>query len=383
MSRARPGGAGVLYTVSVRTRGGDYPVRIGHGTLGSAGPEIARQTKATSAAVVTAAPVGRRYAATLLRSLRDAGVRARRIEVPDGDASKNLRQTAKLYEALLDLGADRGTAVVALGGGTVGDLAGFAAATYLRGVPLVQVPTTLLAMVDASIGGKVGVNLPRGKNLVGAFYQPRLVWADTAVLRSLPPRQRAAGLAEVVKAGAILDARLFERLERDAERALALEPEALLPIVERACAIKANVVERDEREAGPRMLLNFGHTLAHAVEALRRYRVLHGEAVAMGMVFAARRSEELGLAAAGTAERIERLCARLGLPVELPDLPRRAYLDALRVDKKRREARIRFVALRGIGKADTVPLTPAELLQGPALRGRRAGRSRHRSEDSR
>ena len=280
---------------------------------------------------------------------------------------------------VVDLLTDRASVVVALGGGVVGDLAGFVAATYLRGVPFAQVPTSLLAMVDASVGGKVGVNLARGKNLVGAFYQPKLVWIDVRVLRTLPRRQRAAGLAEILKAAALFDAALFARLERDAERLLELDPEALLPVVERACAIKAEVVNRDEREVGPRMLLNFGHTLAHAIETLARYRrVLHGEAVAMGMVFAARRSEELELAPTGTAERIATLCGRLGLPTALPGFDRRAYLDALRVDKKRRDARIRFVALRGIGKAETLPLTPAQILPAASYRravgGRRAAR---------
>ncbi len=361
----------VLRSVEVVLGERSYPVQIGTGTLPAAGAEIARHTKAQHAIVVSVPPVGRRYAATLLRSLREAGLRADRIDVPDGDASKSLRQLARLYDAFALRGADRGSAVVALGGGMVGDLAGFAAATWLRGVPLVQVPTTILAMVDASIGGKVGVNLRQGKNLVGAFHQPRLVWIDAATLHTLPVRERAAGLAEVIKAAAIADAELFLRLERDAEALLALDPEALLPVLERACAIKADVVSRDEREGGLRMLLNFGHTLGHAVETLTGYRsVRHGEAVAMGMVYAARRSEELGLAPKGCAERIAALLGRLGLPVELPAFERRAYLSALRVDKKKRDARIHFVALREIGRAETLPLTPAEIAPA-ARRGRR------------
>lgn len=365
-------------TVPVALGERSYPIEIGAGSLAQAGAAIAERTKATRAVVVSVPAVARRYAPTLLRSLREAGVRAVRVLVPDGDASKSLRQAARLYEALLDAEADRGSAVVALGGGVVGDLAGFVAATYLRGVAFVQVPTTILAMVDASIGGKVAVNLPRGKNLVGAFHQPRLVWIDVATLRTLPRRERAAGLAEVVKASAILDAGFFSDLERDAERLLGLEPEALLPAIERACAIKAQVVARDERESGLRMLLNFGHTLAHAIEALSRYRgILHGEAVAIGMVFAARRSEALGLAPPGTAERIEALLRRLALPTEPPDFPRSAYLTALRVDKKRTDARIHFVALRGIGRAETVPLRPAEILPA-GFRGRRAAGPRRR-----
>jgi 3-dehydroquinate synthase len=228
-------------------------------------------------------------------------------------------------------------------------------------------------MIDSSVGGKTGVNLRRGKNLVGAFHQPRLVLADAAVLRSLPRRVLAAGMAEVIKHGAIRDALLFERLERDLERVLALEePGLVLEVLERAVRVKAVVVSQDERETGLRMLLNFGHTLGHAVEALRGYRgVLHGEAVAMGMVFAARRSEELGFAPQGTRERLEALLRRAGLPTEPPAFPRSAYLAALRVDKKRRGARVRFVVLKGIGDADTVPLRPEEILP-PGRRGARA-----------
>jgi len=359
----RQAGAQRFATVPVALGDRSYPIYIGSGLLGWLGGEIARHTKATRAAVVTVPTVGRRYAGKLLRSLRTAGLETGRIAVRDGDSHKNLREAARLYEALLDFGADRATVVVALGGGTLGDLAGFAAATFLRGLPFVQVPTTLLAMVDASVGGKVGVNLPRGKNLVGAFHQPRLVGIDVDTLASLPVRERAAGLAEVVKAAALWDAAFFEQLERNAESVLRLDPEALLATIERACAIKAEIVSEDERESGRRMLLNLGHTLAHAIESLSGYRrILHGEAVAIGMVFAARRSEVLGLCPPGVAGRVETLLRRLGLPTALPGYPRRAYLSALRVDKKRRDARIQFVALRAIGRAETVPLTPAEIL---------------------
>lgn len=362
----------------VRVALGDrsYPIRLGVGTLARAGGAIARRTGASRAVVITVPSVARRYAPILQRSLREAGIENQRIVVPDGDATKNLRQAAALYGALLERGMDRHGVVVALGGGVVGDLAGFVAATYLRGVAFVQVPTTVLAMVDASIGGKVGVNLRQGKNLVGAFHQPKLVWIDTATLASLPRRQRAAGLAEVVKAGAIWDARFFARLERTIERVLALEERALLPVLTRACAIKAEVVSRDEREGGLRMLLNFGHTLAHAIETLERYRgLLHGEAVAVGMRYAAERSEALGYAPAGTAGRIRDLLARIGLPTAIPDFPRNAYLSALRVDKKRRDSKIRFVVLRRIGTAETIPLTPAEIVP-IAARERTGGRRR-------
>jgi 3-dehydroquinate synthase len=339
-----------------------YPVEIGAGTLAGLGARVAEATGASRAVVITVPPVGRRYAGRVLRSLRSAGLRASRIEVPDGEASKSLRQVERIYHELLRAGADRHSVLVALGGGVVGDLTGFAAATYLRGIPFVQVPTTLLAMVDSSVGGKTGVDLREGKNLVGAFHQPRLVAIDVETLRTLPARERAAGLAEVVKKAAIWDAELFAALERDAEALLALEATALVPALTRAVEIKAEVVRRDERESGPRMLLNFGHTLAHAIEALAGYRgLLHGEAVAIGMVYAAERSEALGHAPLGTAARLEKLCRRLGLPTEPPAFPRSAYLAALRVDKKKQDSRIHYVVLEGVGSARTVPLLPSEV----------------------
>ena len=360
-------------TVRVELGERSYPIRIGDGTLGDVGPAIARQTGASRVALITVPGVGRRYASRVTRSLGQAGVRVHRFDVPDGDATKNLRQVAKLYDALLAAGLDRSSAVVALGGGMVGDLAGFVAATYLRGIPFVQIPTTVLAMVDASIGGKVAVNLPQGKNLVGAFHQPRLVFIDVQVLRSLPVRERAAGFAEVVKAGALWDADFFARVERQPEALLELDPGRLVPVLRRACAIKAEVVAADERESGVRMLLNLGHTLGHAVEKIGGYKgLLHGEAVAMGMVYAARRSEQLDLAPAGTEERLAGLLHRFGLPTELPLLPRKAYLEALRVDKKSRESRIRYIVLRRIGQADTVDLTPARILPAGWEKQRRA-----------
>jgi 3-dehydroquinate synthase len=361
-------------TVSVEVALGEraYPIRIGAGTLAGLGAAVVERTGARRAFVVTVPPVARKWAAPVERSLAAAGIAVKRLIVPDGESTKNLRQAEKLYDALLAAGADRGCVLVALGGGVVGDLTGFVAATLLRGVAFVQVPTTLLAMVDSSVGGKTGVNVKRGKNLVGAFHQPKLVWIDAATLKTLPRRQLLAGLAEGVKHAAIADPKLFAALERDLERLLALEPEVVLPFLAANCAIKAGVVTRDERESGERMLLNFGHTLGHAVEALTKYKgVLHGEAVAMGMAFAARRSEELGLAVPGSAVRLVALLARAGLPTELPAFSRRAYLDALSSDKKKRDERIRFVALRNIGRAETVPLRPEEIFPAPERGGAR------------
>jgi len=356
-------------TVRVSLGPRSYPIEIGMGTLGGVGEAVKARTGAARALLVSVPPVDRTYGGAVSRSLRAAGLKVHRFGVPDGERSKRLRQAERLIAEMLDAGADRGSSVVvALGGGVVGDLAGFVAATLFRGIPIVQVPTSLLAMVDSSVGGKTGVNVPQGKNLVGVFHQPSLVWVDAGTLATLPLRQLRAGMAEVVKHAAIWDERLFRRLERDVDALLALETDVVLPILERNCRIKAQVVSRDEREAGLRMLLNFGHTLGHAVEALRRYRgVLHGEAVSIGMAYAAAHSERLGIAAAGTRERLEALLVRIGLPTALPRFERRAYLRAISVDKKKRDAHIRFVALRRIGQAETVPLRPRELLPAGVL----------------
>ena len=356
--------------VALGARG--YDIELGAGILDGLGPALARRFDAPRVALISTPPVARRYAARVMRSLGAANLKAKRFETPDGERHKNLRAASRLYEALLQAGADRATLVVALGGGVVGDLAGFVAATLLRGLRVVQVPTTLLAMVDSSIGGKTGVNLARGKNLVGAFHQPSLVWADVETLRTLPPRQVRAGLAEVVKHAAIRDARLFARLERDCERLLALDARALLPVLTRNCRIKADIVRRDEREAGPRRLLNFGHTLGHAVETLARYRgVLHGEAVAIGMAYAAAHSARLGFCARADAARLCALLTRIGLPLALPPHSRAEYLRALAVDKKKARGGLHFIALRSIGRASVELLTPSKILPPSALRRRR------------
>lgn len=334
-----------------------YSVELGRDWLETIGRRIGDRLGAERIALVTVPSVARRYAPMLTRGLRAKGVRVGRIVVPDGDSTKNLRQLAKLYDRFLELGLDRQSAVITLGGGVVGDLGGFAAATYLRGIPFVQVPTTVLAMVDASIGGKTAVNLKQGKNLVGAFHQPRGVFIDIATLRSLPMRQRAAGAAELIKAAAIWDAEFFDWLESRIEAFLDLDPKVVTPALERACRIKAEIVERDERESGLRRLLNFGHTLAHAIEADSSYHgILHGEAVAIGMVFAADRSEALGFAPIGTRSRLEALLERTGLPTRPPDRPRQAYLSAISVDKKKAGGKIHFVVSRGIGSAGTTLL---------------------------
>jgi 3-dehydroquinate synthase len=344
-----------------------YPIRIQPGSLGELGEALVGELEATRAVVVTSARVAELHYGALATGLARTHVALERLLVPEGERAKTLRVASRLYDALLELGVTRDTVLIGLGGGATCDLAGFVASTFLRGLPLVQVPTTLLAQVDASVGGKTAVNHRRGKNLIGTFYQPRMVWIDPDVLATLPGRERRAGLAEVIKAAAIWDADFFKWLEENLDAMLALEREALHAAIARACEIKSEVVGLDEREAGLRALLNFGHTLGHAVElagGLRRVR--HGEAVAIGMAFAARLSERRGLAPAGTAARLVSLLERAGLPTALPDpeTQRGAYARGISVDKKLAGERVGFVVLREIGRAELVALTVEEILAG-------------------
>jgi 3-dehydroquinate synthase len=292
------------------------------------------------------------YGETVREALKAGGFTAKILEVPAGEASKSLRQANRLFGKLPSLGLDRQSFVVALGGGVVGDLAGFVAATYLRGLALVQVPTTLLAQMDSSVGGKVGVNLPQGKNLVGAFYQPRLVLADTATLKTLPDRELCAGFAEVIKHGAIYDANFFGWLEREYQRVLRREHEAVVHAVGRSCEIKAEIVSKDERESGLRTILNFGHTVGHAMEALAEYvGLLHGEAVSMGMCCAAHLSVKRTGLAESEAERLKTLLAASGLPTRLREgFNVDELMAAMRLDKKARNGKLRFVLLKRLGE---------------------------------
>jgi 3-dehydroquinate synthase len=305
------------------------------------------------ALVVTHPNIDELYGAAVRDGLTTAGFAVATHHVPQGEPSKCVDEFMRIHDALFAFGADRGTAVVALGGGVIGDLAGFAASAYMRGVPYVQVPTTLLSQVDSSVGGKTAINHPGAKNIIGAFYQPVMVVADTVTLRTLERRELLAGLAEVVKYGVIWDADLFARLETDLDALLALDPQVLAPVIHRCCAIKAEVVAQDEREGGLRAILNFGHTFGHAVEALSGYgTVLHGEAVAMGMVAAARLAERLALCPAGLAERIRALLARAGLPTAYPRLPRAKFLATIAHDKKTVAGKARYVLPTEMGRVE-------------------------------
>ncbi len=344
--------APVAEAVRVQAGGGalDYPVYVSGGILGRL-PELLREhAPAHRYALVADATVAALYGEAVLGRLRSEGLTSDLFTFPGGEASKTRETWAELTDALLAAGLGRDAVVVALGGGVTGDLAGFLAATYLRGVPVVQLPTSLVAMVDSSVGGKTGVDLPAGKNLVGAFHPPRFVAADTDVVATLPRAERAQGLVEAVKHGAIVDAAYLDRLDQDLDDLLEGEAAATRAAVLRSVEIKADVVSRDEREGGMRQILNFGHTLGHALEAAADYTLGHGSAVGMGMVLEARLGESLGVTRRGTAERLARIVVRLGLPSRPEHLPPPAELMAYtRTDKKGRSGRARYVLLEGIG----------------------------------
>jgi len=348
----------VTTRIPVPVPGASYDVVVGTGLLDRLADVVAWPAHARKAAVVTVGPVAHLYAGRVQEALRGAGLEAHRLDVPDGEEAKSLSTLASLYHRLAALPLGRDDVVVALGGGVVGDLAGFAAATWNRGVAVVQVPTTLLAQVDAAVGGKTGVNLPEGKNLVGAFHQPIAVVADIQTLATLPVRERRAGLGEVAKYGFIDDPVVLELLEARPGDAVAGDPSLLTEVVRRGVAVKARIVAADERESGQRALLNYGHTVGHAIETLSGYGTYrHGEAVALGMVFAARLGERLGVSAAGLAERTVTLLEGLGLPTGGLRLDPAAVWEVLARDKKTRRGRgdaghgVRFVLCRQPGDA--------------------------------
>jgi 3-dehydroquinate synthase len=330
-----------------------YDILIGKGLLSQVAEYLRPLKLGKRGVIITDTNVESLYAGALCDALGKGGFAADVLSVPAGEPSKSLRQANRLFEKLPSHGLDRQSFVIALGGGVVGDLAGFVAASYLRGLALIQVPTSLLAQVDSSVGGKVGVNLPQGKNLVGAFYQPRLVLADTDALKTLPKQELRAGFAEVIKHGAIRDAKFFGWLEREYKRVLALDPEAVAYVVRRCCEIKAEVVSADERESGLRALLNFGHTVGHAMETLSDYSgLLHGEAISMGMCCGARLSVKRAGLSEADAQRLRELIAASGLPTRLGKTFKLGeLLEAARLDKKARDGKLRFVLLKHLGEA--------------------------------
>ena len=329
-----------------------YPILIGPGLIDGLGRHCARLPFARRCAVISDSRVAPFYARAVLDSLIEAGFEPCLVAVPAGENFKKLSTVGQCYDQLAAHRLERKSFVVALGGGVVGDLAGFVAATYLRGLPFVQVPTTLLAQVDSSVGGKVGVNLPAGKNLVGSFHQPRLVLCDLDTFRSLPEREYRSGLAEVFKYGIIYDASLFRKLEKHLPRLLAREPAILGEIIARCCQIKAEVVSQDETETGLRAILNFGHTIGHAIEATSGYgKFLHGEAISIGQTAAAKISVAQMNFPDADARRIESLFVRAGLPVRLPMRPaqREKLIRAMQLDKKVSGGEVKFVLAKKIG----------------------------------
>ena len=340
----------MIRTLDVAIADRAYPIHIGAGALDRIGAIVAAMSR--RAIVVSNATVAAHWQAPVRSSLAAAGIANEVLLIPDGESHKNWATLQDVLTRLLEIRAERSTVLIALGGGVVGDLTGFAAAIYQRGMPFVQVPTTLLAQVDSSVGGKTGINHALGKNMIGAFHQPRAVLIDTNCLGTLPDRELSAGLAEVIKYGAIRDPQFFSWLEVNMDALLAREPGALLHAIHESCRIKAEIVVADERESGERALLNFGHTFGHAIETASGYgNWLHGEAVAAGMILAAKLSERaLDLAPSDTA-RLEALIARANLPVSPPTLPTQRWRNLIARDKKVADGAVRFILLSALGCA--------------------------------
>ena len=343
-----------------------YVIKIGAALLETIGRECGRVLLGKRCAIISDATVAALFGRKVKQSLTGVGFESEMVVVPAGETSKSVKWTEKCFDELAAHRLERKSFIVALGGGVVGDLAGFVAATYLRGIPFIQVPTTLLAQVDSSVGGKVGVNLKSGKNLVGAFHQPRLVLCDLETLQTLPMREYRAGLAEVIKYGIIYDAELFERLEREMDKLLRREPKVLAEVIARCCEIKAEVVAQDETESGLRAILNFGHTIGHGLEAISHYgKFLHGEAISIGQVAAARLSREVLGLPQEDVERIGNLFDRAGLPtkIALNQSQRKKLFAAMTLDKKVSAGEIKFVLSRRIGEVEFGQKVPTRLLE--------------------
>ncbi|MDA8129242.1 MAG: 3-dehydroquinate synthase [Betaproteobacteria bacterium] len=341
-----------------------YPIHIGSGLLDRAElilPHLAQKR----VMIVTNTTVAPLYLARLTATLETGAVAVSSVVLPDGEAYKNWETLNEIFDALLTDRAERKTTLIALGGGVIGDMTGFAAASYQRGVPFIQIPTTLLSQVDSSVGGKTGINHPLGKNMIGAFYQPKLVLADTDTLKTLPARELSAGLAEVIKYGLIWDADFFAWLEANMDKLRALDPAAITHAIYRSCEIKAQIVAQDEREGGIRAILNLGHTFGHAIETGMGYgNWLHGEAVAAGMALAAETSRRLGWLADADVERARALIRAAGLPDVAPDLGVETYLEYMGHDKKVEGGKMRFVLLKKLGEAVVTGDVPVDVLTG-------------------
>jgi len=353
-----------------------YPIWVGDGILESLGDALEAVSFPRRIALVTNETVSPLYGDRVEALLSRVGYQVLPVVLPDGEEYKTLSTVEKIFDALLENGFDRSSGLLALGGGVVGDMCGFAAATYMRGIPFVQVPTTLLSQVDSSVGGKTGVNHLLGKNMIGAFYQPRHVHIDVSTLSTLPQREFSAGMAEVVKYGIIRDADFFTWIRNNTDILRSRDARSLIHCVVRSCQIKANVVENDERESSLRAILNYGHTFGHAIEALAGYgEFLHGEAVAIGMAFAAVLSREMGLCRDDEVGMIIELLASIGLPVLPPAFPLGEYLDVMSRDKKTRDGVLRFVLNHGIGDCVIKDIAEPSLLVQRVLETMRQKRS--------
>ena len=342
-----------MRTVKVPLGDRSYSIKIGNELLPNLGKECRRLKLGTRCALITDSKVGPIYSKTAMSSLRKSGFEPIEIRVPAGETAKSLKTIQSSYDKLAKHRIERSSFIVALGGGVVGDMAGFLAASYLRGIGFVQVPTTLLSQVDSSVGGKVGVNLKAGKNLVGAFYQPRLVLCDLNTIKTLPKRELRAGLAEVIKYGIIEDSKLFQRIERKISNLLGLDTIEMAYIVARSCQIKAKIVEQDETENGLRAILNYGHTIGHALEAISSYgKFLHGEAISIGQVAASKISRDLLGLSQSEVDRIEALFTAAGLPtkIHLSKNEMKKLLAAMKLDKKVTDGKVNFVLANTIGK---------------------------------
>ncbi|WP_041928888.1 3-dehydroquinate synthase [Methylotenera mobilis] len=340
-----------MQTLKVELANRSYPIYIGRSLISNA-ELILPHLKRKHVAIVTNTTVAQLYLETLSNALQDAGVKVIPIILPDGEAYKNSETLNLIYDALLQNRCERSTTLIALGGGVIGDLTGYAAATYLRGVPFIQIPTTLLSQVDSSVGGKTGINHPLGKNMIGAFYQPQVVLADIDTLQTLPAREFSAGMAEVIKYGLIRDAEFFDWLELHIEQLMVLDEQAITEAIYRSCKNKADVVARDEHETGERALLNLGHTFGHAIENAMGYGVwLHGEAVGAGTMMAADLSQRMGWLTADEVRRIHQLLTAAKLPLDAPKLGVEKYLHLMQLDKKVADGKIRLVLQQAIGKS--------------------------------
>ena len=336
--------------IDVRLGQNSYSVYIGTGILSQTGQRLKESGYSGKAVIITNPVVKKLYGNLVKLSLIEAGYKTTILEVPDGEEYKSLESAGKLYQQLAEFGAERSTVILALGGGVIGDLAGFVAATYMRGVPLVQLPTTLLAQCDSSIGGKTAVNHGLLKNEIGAFYQPKMTVADISTLKTLPTEELTGGLAEVIKYAVIKDAQFFVYLEKHLDLIKALDDNVLETIVAKSAQIKIEVVEIDEKDTGLRNILNFGHTVGHAVESVTNFQVAHGQAVAIGMVAAAKIAAELDILDSGNVVRLKSLLEKAGLTTKLPLTEIKPVIQAMRYDKKVQSGKIRFVLPRAIGQ---------------------------------